>query len=290
MFNCCEREDETKYLHLCGCPSASFTCESESITPALCGISELTGGGVVASVPPKKYRSYLVSFTGTTMSLYIWNGRICNGAKIRTSAWSGSGIRLYGKLDCAFSESSTGLDTQEEYSRRIEDGECVNEVSSTVESELGWVPGPGDPTSTTEKTSEQDIADPTVPGESGSHVATTILSDEDTDQDAIDRETPVGGTYCSSLWSVRSTGFSWTKRTSEYTIECANLVKGLQYKVTPKIETWTATIGSESSPVDHPVTSKTFTASGDTHTLPTKSLPFSQGHGYQITSVIIEKA
>ena len=31
IFTCCEREDETKYLHPCGCPSASVGCESEMI-------------------------------------------------------------------------------------------------------------------------------------------------------------------------------------------------------------------------------------------------------------------
>ena len=53
IFTCCEREDETKYLHTCGCPYVTLITSSESRDLSLCGHSEY---GSTPSDPPKKYR------------------------------------------------------------------------------------------------------------------------------------------------------------------------------------------------------------------------------------------
>ena len=52
IFTCCEREDETKYLHTCGCPSVQLITSSEKRDLSLCGHSEY---GSTPSSPPKKY-------------------------------------------------------------------------------------------------------------------------------------------------------------------------------------------------------------------------------------------
>tara|TARA_R110000787_G_scaffold117669_1_gene228355 strand:- start:237 stop:1517 length:1281 start_codon:yes stop_codon:yes gene_type:complete len=53
IFTCCEREDETKYLHTCECPYVALITSSESRDLSLCGHSEY---GSTPSDPPKKYR------------------------------------------------------------------------------------------------------------------------------------------------------------------------------------------------------------------------------------------
>tara|TARA_R110000824_G_scaffold336777_1_gene523309 strand:- start:166 stop:1440 length:1275 start_codon:yes stop_codon:yes gene_type:complete len=53
IFTCCEREDETKYLHTCGCPYVTLITSSESRDLSLCGHLEY---GSTPSDPPKKYR------------------------------------------------------------------------------------------------------------------------------------------------------------------------------------------------------------------------------------------
>jgi hypothetical protein len=53
IFTCCEREDETKYIHTCGCPSVTLITSSEGRDLSLCGHSEY---GSTPSDPPKKYR------------------------------------------------------------------------------------------------------------------------------------------------------------------------------------------------------------------------------------------
>lgn len=52
IFTCCEREDETKYLHTCACPSVQLITSSEKRDLSLCGHSEY---GSTPSSPPKKY-------------------------------------------------------------------------------------------------------------------------------------------------------------------------------------------------------------------------------------------
>jgi hypothetical protein len=58
---------------------------------------------------------------------------------------------------------------------------------------------------------------------------TSTLSLEDTEADAIDRETPTEGTSTSSLWSVRDTGFSFTKRTVKFSALLTGLIVDLEY-------------------------------------------------------------
>jgi hypothetical protein len=126
--------------------------------------------------------------------------------------------------------------------------------------------------------------------EVGSYVAT--LSNEDTDQDAIDRaelDPPTTGTSCSSRWETRNTQFDWIKRSSEYTIECENLVIGCEYEVTPIIRKRTALDDGSGTWEDVTVASEIFTATAKTKTIGPTSLDLIQGYEYEITGVNIEK-
>ena len=119
------------------------------------------------------------------------------------------------------------------------------------------------------------------------------ISEIDTDTAAADRETPIVGISCSSLWETRSTGFSFTKRTSRYTIECDNLVIGVEYEVTPIIQKRTTVIGSYGEWEEVEVTPTTFTATATTETIDDGGDPIEldhvQGYEYEITGVNIEK-
>ena len=116
------------------------------------------------------------------------------------------------------------------------------------------------------------------------------FSEPDSETDAIAAETPTAGTSCSSLFETRSTGFSLTKRTSQYTLNMSNLKSGTQYRVKPYIRRRTAVIGSYGAWEDVTTSWQTFTASGSTHSIGPVSLTHVQGYEYAITGAFVEPA
>ena len=124
------------------------------------------------------------------------------------------------------------------------------------------------------------------------------LSEEDTELDAVNRETPVNGTSCSSTYEVRGTtdtSFSWQIRTSGYTIECDDLLIGIEYEVTPLIRRRTVVLPSSNFGAweDVMVTPVSFIATATTHTIDDAGNPIDldhiSGYEYEITGVNIEK-
>lgn len=134
---------------------------------------------------------------------------------------------------------------------------------------------------------------PALPARYSTTTNTTTLSEEDTDQDAIDRATPTDGTSCSSRWETRNSQFDWIKRTSGYTIECDDLVIGVEYEITPIIRKRTAQDDGSGTWEDVTVTPTTFTATAKTETIDDAGNPIDldsiQGWEYEITDVNIEK-
>tara|TARA_R110002073_G_scaffold58625_1_gene148345 strand:- start:2646 stop:3086 length:441 start_codon:yes stop_codon:yes gene_type:complete len=130
-------------------------------------------------------------------------------------------------------------------------------------------------------------------GPNNSKRMTRTISVVDTEEEAEARATPIDGTSCTSTWQVRSTGFSWVKRTSGYTIECDDLVVGVEYEVKPAIRRRTAVIGSFGAWEDVTITPVTFTATATTKTIDQSGEPIPlehiQGYEYEITAVSIEK-
>lgn len=305
MFTCCQRKDESKYLHgPCGCPSATFTCESEEINPELCGWQEAEFGA--ASVPPIKYTSMKIELSGTAAeetrnfncgeydidyvpgeSVYSGSadysfliGGVCNIAEVFDSLTITSIDRAIecepppepNCTGCSVTSTSSGAD--------------FHYPPSNFPSGSWW-----EESWTANILSKTKVTENPEPGAYAPNgLITKTISVADTENDAIARETPVNGTSCSSLWSTRATGFSWTKSTSKYTIECTNLVEGLSYKVTPTIQKRTAVIGSEGAWGDVTVAPTIFTAASDTKTFAAVSLSHVQGYEYTITGVSIEMA
>jgi hypothetical protein len=311
IFTCCEREDETKYLHTCGCPSASVSCESEQVNATLCGHSEYSGDGNVPSTPPKKYRleTDIRSFGGFTR----W--KCCQPSFIDpyerqlsfqdTNTGNFISTVEYDAITCAISSNSTsGTKTRTNY--QYCDGSSTGTSNSTYNNICGGyisnvtnvVTSNTLKSSTCSNSGNFNSSDPeecdgllefTLNGS-----GTIALSTEDTEEDAISRKAPVTGTSCSSLWETRSTGFSFTKRTSGYTIECDDLAVGVEYSVIPSIKRRTAVIGSYGAWEDVTISPTLFTATATTETIDSDGNPIAldhiQGYEYQITGVTIEKA
>jgi hypothetical protein len=302
IFSCCEREDETKYFHTCGCPSASFTCVSEQVTPTLCGYSEY----VSPSTPPKKYRkeTQTNSFGSYTLNQCCQPSFIdpyeVQPLFIDQSTSNYTSTSTYDISTCAVTSVVVlGNATRTDY--QYCDGSPTGTSSRTYADSCGGYAGNVtlDPTTSTTKgevcaktqlfnaSAEEECEGSVQVSLNGT--GSTVLSSEDLDSDAVNRETPSSGTSCSSLWSTRDTGFSWTERTSSYEIECASLVVGFEYEVAPLIRRRTAVIGSEGAWEDVTVTAATFTATSNTKTLAAVALGHIQGYEYQITGVTIEK-
>ena len=253
IFTCCEREDETKYIHPCDCPSASFTCVSEQITPTLCGFSEFEGNGIVASVPPDKYliKNSTKNYNETQVCRE-GGGNPCSATKLRITG-SLSRTRAY-DVNCGYDDGSGSFFTTQFYSCSYDP--CSSELVDTQQTFDAVDDSTADTiTSTTSRNRNYSSTGPYY---------NATLSSLDTEANATARETPVDGTWCSSLWSTRDTGFSWVKRTSGYTIECDDLVVGVEYEVKPAIRKRTAVIGSFGAWEDVTVTPVTFTATATT--------------------------
>lgn len=303
IFTCCEREDETKYLHPCGCPSATFSCESERVNPTLCGFSEFSGGGISPSTPPKKYRKKAVNWSKYDFSLYSCCSEDGSySKKLSTSLAISDGFvssSIYSLSDCSVvtSNGSPCSNGQWQGQSRSPDP-CESELAS-----ISGCCNDDNLISTTNSTTQiteaysysinhSGACSPSVK-ETLDKSKATVLSVEDTESDAIARETPVSGTSCSSTWQTRSTGFSWVKQTSGYTIECDNLIAGLKYEVKPVIRKRTAVIGSFGEWENVTVTPVTFKATETTKTIDQSGEPIPldhiQGYEYEITGVSIEK-
>ena len=310
IFSCCEREDETKYLHPCGCPSATFSCESEEINPTLCGFSEFSGDGISPSTPPIKY--LIRTSKWEQYDIHQWvcctSGDDEGYHKVRTTTLSDPATTVYTydpSVDCnsytiTTDPSSNGCYATGGYGKYSSTTQfCNSEPDSTT----GCIPNlPNDVSvvSTTRTIKEQNSESHISGGECDGQLEN--LSDElysltlsvaDTEENAIARETPEEGTSCSSLSETRSNGFSWVVRTSGYTIECLGLAIGTEYEVAPSIRKRTAVIGSYGEWEDVTISPTTFTATDTTKTIDNGGDPIEldhvQGYEYQITGVNIEK-
>ena len=310
IFTCCDREDGTSYLHPCNCPSATFSCESEQISPRLCGFSEYTGDGVVASEPPMKYLVNTLKWE--LYSIGQWtccpSGDDEGYHKIRTITLSdpGTTVQTYDPLvDCnsytiTTDPSSNGCFSSAGYGKFSSTTQFCNAEPDTSTACIPNLPNDSSVVSTTRIIREQNDESYIFGGEcdgqlesKSDELYSLTLSSPDTEENAIARETPEEGISCSSLSETRSNGFSWVVRTSGYTIECLGLAIGTEYEVAPSIRKRTAVIGSYGEWEDVTISPTTFTATDTTKTIDNGGDPIEldhvQGYEYQITGVNIEK-
>jgi len=324
IFTCCEREDETKYLHTCACPSATFSCESEEVSATLCGWPINPYG--TPATPPNRYTTLTISGSGVfkdnaQCSDYGADPRIIDEPYVRTQiSQSGSvtynaiapavdGAKAFCRGGMTGSDSVTNNGVGAVTITTIQrfgagGGNCPPSISSSVTQDVIWGSYvdslsaswgglcDSSPTPTTGTYCRLSANDPGG-GDTDTRYIESSLSSPDTEAAAELRETPESGTSCSSTWQTRSTGFSWVKRTSEYTIECDDLTVGVEYEVKPAIRRRTVVIGSFGVWEDVTVTPVTFTATATTETIDQSGSPIAldhiQGYEYEITGVNIEK-
>lgn len=302
-FACCEREDESKYLHPCDCPSAVVECESEQYSYALCGFSEFSNGStVVPSTPPKAY----LTRTKQNIANRLWYSCCCTPYLSVSTIGTTEVVDSYQLPGCTLVNGSvTGQHTTTRVYHsgcNTVDCELVNESSQETTSQ----PSPGGGTTVQSTTLIQNVNEEHQTfsvGDCSGQTATddtqtfqTTLTNEDTEQAAIARATPEAGTSCSSRYETRKTEFSWIKRTSGYKIVCSNLQSGFTYRIYPKIRKRTAQDDGSGTWEDVELVPEyvEFTATSDTYTKDDGAgeyiqLDHTQGWEYEITGASIER-
>jgi hypothetical protein len=227
--------------------AAGLQCRNRGGTATLCGYSEYTS----ASTPPKKYR--IKTLSGTTVG-DVWTDTTCDTFGCQ-SVDTFSGTCYYNSSNCTLTENG----------RRVRTGSCPNENVATCA--IGVFISGGDTEVLTQTTRTILNSLNCIPDVSTSFsrpsnpTAAETLSDEDTDQDAIDRLLAgaggtwsawfdAGGTGCTGVpppcclarWEERTTGFSFTYQESQYRVTASGLNPSTSY--TARVEIYRRTFGS----------------------------------------------
>ena len=122
------------------------------------------------------------------------------------------------------------------------------------------------------------------------------MSNEDTEEDALARATETEGTSCSSLYELRTTGFTFTVREVSYTLRASNLQPGISYEGCVRIRKREAYRGTPPEEANleweevEPDVIPPFEAAPDEDgftELEGGDLPNEQGYEYEILSVDI---
>jgi hypothetical protein len=299
IFNCCTCPEPPdydpgvddpldKYINTCGCPSVSVECESEGKTATLCGFSEFTG---FVSSPPKKYLIQDVSYSGAWY--FYETGGVCSGEVETEFIYSGSCEHTYDPSTCSKSQTDEPAVVYNSY--LLEDdgsGGCSSSLENTSTSNVCFSSSvtSGTPSSATSASKTQ--VNPTAPPSGGgTRTFVTSLSIEDTEEDALTRETATVGTTCSSLYQLRTTSFSFTKRTVTYTATASNLVVGIAYEGCVRIRKRESYSGTPPAGADTewedvaPDTISSFTATATEEEIAADVVvPNVQGYEYQVVS------
>lgn len=262
-FSCCERNDESTYVHGCACPSIQLVMQMEEQDAELCGFSEYEDSPtVVPSVPPKKYlvETHIITNTFGTSREAKWcwdDGEDSDDGDwviwVTRTAYENvfNIVGTYNPEDCTFSQENTstlGTFTSEDQPTcdnstfGFSSSELVsNTQSDTIDSttsrtiinnydrnKLKWRRAFG------ERINEISFDS----GDTG-RTDTYALSSEDTEEAALERASitnrnfPDNGvtSYNSSRWELRSQGFDFLYRTAKYGILLTDLIVGFSYDV-----------------------------------------------------------
>jgi len=292
LFTCCTGADDAKYIHPCACPTTSLQFQAEHIDGVLCGRNEFynAANNVYHSSPPKRYLTKTNTYN-QTITCSNW----CPTTVFSRSVYSNSTISYtFDSNGNCINPPFTILEVYSNLSRDDCDG--AETTRYDPHDELGDNFAQSTTFSSTSFNSPYNCTF----GVTGSNVGTitTTLSNEDTEQAVIARKTPINISENSSLYSTRTTGYTFVYRTCAYTINCSNLIVGFDYKVTPTIRKRTAIHGAfdrinYGTFEDVEVTPYTFTATATTETIDDNGNPIDvdlvQGYQYEVTGATIEK-
>ena len=315
-----------KYINTCGCPSVSVVCESSEKTATLCGFSENTA---FTSTPPKKYLKKELKWTQYNLSNWECGqfNRPCGRLLLSTTSLSNGSFRIdeytdiinevedasctpyttYPTPGCSYGQRSyTSYTYKNPYVScpKDEDGNrdpgcvCARESTSVTECIPNLLSNQLTDVSATVSemvySSQAYFGSGDCSGElSQDWNARRIkeLSIEDTDDAALERATATEGSSCSSLYQLRTTSFSFTKRTATYTATASNLVVGKAYTGCVRIRKREAYSGTPPAGADtewedvEPDTISSFTATDTEEEIATDVVvPNVQGYEYQVVS------
>lgn len=243
-FYCCDGisgEAEDRYIHVCDCPEVRIISTRQPIVASLIGIREngvrwpVLSGGLIPSVPPKSYlhRQRVDNYQRTTT---FDSDSECSGStETRTSTSPSSTTR---SVDPVTENITFGPDIM----RRFQGWDCID---GDVRESYDFTESRGqgiDPAivaanngGTFTQTSITVTLNINGPNESGSRTISEFLSVEDTEQNAINRETPpqefTAYRNAESGYSDRNTGYTFRYEPSKYAIILKNLVAGIEYRV-----------------------------------------------------------
>lgn len=269
--------------------AAALECRSKAVTATLCGHSEFT----TPSTPPKKYRT----MSASGYALYCQGTTACPGG-INGASWGKreySGYYTYNVSNC-----STVNTLQYQIFLAFHPSptcEAGGTLWQTTPENPTFAPSlafslPGGLTTVFNKTVHSVTADG-VCGSNGvgaiqSGTVAKILSDEDTEADAVARaNVPVdwsSGGACTghtSFRSVRTSGFSFTARTAQTRIVVgAGLVAGAGYE--GRVYLYRRAVGTSGAFLDSGQTLVTFfVAAGVAHTSDWLDVPQEDGWEYR---------
>lgn len=253
----------------------TISCISESGEATLCGFSEFAN----PSSPPKKYRKKTLSGLRSRCNFNTLSD--CTNS-VNTQ---GSDITNSGNMTCEYSAIDCSINRVGQMDI-LQDGSCpaITHLSYHTDCQYVITSDPSDQfTVTNTKTTQQEFfkGDCAFSGTLYSHATTTLaslLEVEDTESDAIARASKTAGELCTAFRESRgASDFSFLFRDVGFTINCTNLINGINYTVI--IDILEENYGGGGS-----VTSKrtyNFTASGTTHTVSDVLVPAS---GKQLTA------
>jgi hypothetical protein len=258
---------------------------SERLNVSMCGFEEFWNySGIDQSTPVKTYKR---KESNRDYNFETFCGEDdCDD--VTESIYTGDPKKVWQyDPDCIVAIHEDAEYERERYSCKYIDEECVSEYEETLTLTHSAFDA-GVVVSTTEKTSE--FSD----GATGS----VILSQEDTEQEAIERATaagPIIGNSPYSIWEVRTHQTDFVKQTSKYRIHVNFLKEKASYKVTPIIQRRSAILQAGSRPwEDVTVSPYYFTANSDRTKVIDDGgemieLDHVQGYEYRIWDVTIEE-
>ncbi len=220
-----------KYRNKCGCPTATFSCESLEKDAELCGFDEYSG---FESAPPKRYIDRRYRYY-----LYIKKSWVCCSGTpglVEEKTLTSERIRDWTNSlpDCIESEDLT-----QEVSFYKKNYDCNGDLTSEGVAGFSAAPEFMVAVSATKEENVGSRVDATFSptGDcAGETRGTTdwgeerVLLNEDTEEAALARATETDGTSCTSIYELRTTSFSLTVRTVKFSLELTNLCYGRAYE------------------------------------------------------------
>ncbi len=230
----------------CCAPSSGLQCRTRGGTATVCGYSEFTS----ASSPPKKYRT--ITFSGNTLVCTYTSGTCLTTVDSAYSTYSGG--RSYDSATCVES-SFTDRYTFAGAPGCAATGGSANGSGSTPH---GW-DAPGGITDTAKTATVWSQDGDGICGAPGSNkkrptgnVRTQTLTNEDTEQNAIDRLLAGGGgtwgsfttvgdgtggtclatSCCNAKYQARTSLFTFAYQQSEWRVSRSGLRASTNYRVT----------------------------------------------------------